>query len=203
MQDYDKLISRLKQGDTLLYPTDTVYGLGCDALNDSAVARVQRAKGREPGKPFLILAGSLEQVQECFELPTSVEEAIQNLWPGPYTLLLTPKASFARRVSSALVGSTGKVGVRVPNVEDGHFLKILFQCWDGMLTSTSANMAGEPYSEEWDTLESLFQGRVDHLIKEGSLQISTTPSALLDWDGEWKVLREGIIPERELLEQLR
>jgi len=176
----------LVQGKILLYPTDTVYGLGCDAANTEAVTRVQTIKERDTKKPFIVLAGSLKTVKKYFEI-NEMEYALNTMWPGPFTVLLRPiDTSF-----NYLKGTNGKIGVRVPK---DPFLMLLLEQWRGLLISTSANLSGETYQHEWETLKSKFENKVDILIRRKNYPLQR-PSAVIEWkNGSWHVLRKGPVP---------
>ncbi len=181
--DFPAIIRVLDNGNTILYPTDTIYGLGCDALNLDAVNTVRDIKGREDGKPFLVLAGSIQSLEADFEIE-AIKSSLTKLWPGPFTVLLKPKSDKLNH----LLGPTGKIGVRIGKDE---FLEGLFSAWDGLLVSTSANISGQSYNHDWHYLEKLFSGKISILIQREQYPVQA-PSALLDWEaGRWKVLRPG------------
>jgi L-threonylcarbamoyladenylate synthase len=182
-------VEALNSGKTLLYPTDTIYGLGCDAAVRNAVDRIREIKGREEKKPFIVLAGSLQKVQAYFDV-RDIKDLLEKMWPGPFTVLLRPR----NPVLSHLQSDEYKIAVRVP---DYPFLNRLFCHWEGLLVSTSANRSGEPYNHDWSFLETAFTGQVDLLLQSGNYPPGL-PSAVLEWNNSaWNVLRPGPLPVPE------
>ncbi len=176
----------IKEGKVLLYPTDTIYGLGCDALNSTAIERIKSIKGREAQKPFILLAGSLDSLVNYFIIK-SMENELSRIWPGPFTVLLRPLPGFPAHLS----GPNGKVAVRIPR---DSFLSSLFNHWPGLLVSTSANISNAPYHHEWNLLKSIFENAVDILIHRIPYPVSA-PSAVVDYTkGKWETLRHGPLP---------
>ncbi len=181
IQAVDLAIDCLQSRHLMLYPTDTIYGLGCDAQDEDTVNQLRTAKGREASKPFLILAGSVKKVQQHFETKP-FEKQLKEFWPGPVTVLLKPTDPNLNH----LKGPTQKIGVRVAQ---DPFLKRLFNTWDGLLISTSANLANQPYQSDWNQLLSLFSNKLHLCIERQSYQTSS-PSTLIDWNqGKWKIIR--------------
>lgn len=182
----DRAIQQLTTGGTLLYPTDTIYGLGCDALNNIALEKIRTIKGREADKPFIILASDTNIVKEKFDV-SEIEDQLPTLWPGPNTLLLKPIEPNLK----SLEGPSGKIGVRVPA---DSFAKNLFRDWSGLLISTSANTSQKKYSHDWNAIEALFKDKADLLIKRPSYPIHP-PSNILEWsEGNW-ICHRGLVPK--------
>ena len=176
----------LTSGQVLLYPTDTIYGLGCDACNSAAVSCIRDIKGRKQDHPFLTLAGSLETVQRYFSVSV-LKPHLKKIWPGPFTVLLHPTGPGLRHIA----GPSGKIGVRV--AEDT-FLKQLFKEWQGLLISTSANLTGLPYRHDREALEETFGSTIDLFIFREHYPINK-PSAVIEWDRDgWSVIRKGPVP---------
>ncbi|MBF0433562.1 MAG: threonylcarbamoyl-AMP synthase [Fibrobacteria bacterium] len=179
----DETVSSIEQGHIVVYPTDTIYGLGCDALNQETVERIKAIKGRDGEKPFILLASSIEELVNYFIIE-NMENMLKKIWPGPFTVLLQPLPDFP----AYLAGPNGKVAVRIPG---DTFLEALFLKWKGLLISTSANLSHKPYKHEWGFIKNNFFNHADLLIHRAPYPVSK-PSAVIDYDdGEWKVLREG------------
>lgn len=149
----EELFGQLQNGAVFIYPTDTIYGIGCDALISSAVMRVRELKAREQ-KPFSVIAPSKDWIlQNCV-----VEDAsILGLLPGAYTLVLKLKAS--SRISRE-VTSTGTLGVRIPK----HPIASFAEAYGKPIVTTSVNKTGESNAVSKGELE---QFAVDFLIYEG------------------------------------
>jgi L-threonylcarbamoyladenylate synthase len=176
----------LEKGGVVLYPTDTIYGSECDARLPESVAQVEAVKGRKNSKPLIVLAGSLEIVEEYFII-NEIKNDLLALWPGPFTVLLEP----LEMSLDYLKGPSGKIGVRIPK---DSFLSELFLQWRGLLVSTSANLSGEPYQHDWEALQEQFTSRVDLSIRRRNYPLMQ-PSAVIEFENSaWKVLRKGPEP---------
>ena len=179
----------LKAGGLVAYPTESFYALGADALNPEAIKRVFAAKGREEGKPLLVILHDKAEIPGyAADLSETAKAAIRELMPGPITLVF--KAS--PLIPDVLTSGTGKVGIRVP---DHLICSALAQAIHGPVTATSANPSGAsgPLTAE-EVLESL--GDKIDLILDGGTAPGPPPSTLLDVAVNPPVLvREGRVPK--------
>jgi L-threonylcarbamoyladenylate synthase len=126
----------VRRGLLVVYPTDTVYGLGCDPLNHAAVRRLFEAKGRE-SKPVPVLCASLEKAEELVKLTGRAAELAREYWPGALTIVATRR----RPLPPQLTQGGEYLGVRVP--AHSGCLELIGAC-GGWLTGTSANRSGNP-----------------------------------------------------------
>ena len=171
----------LAGGGVVLLPTDTIYGLHAVATNEDAVERIAGIKGREDTKPFVVIAGSIEQIEELdVEAPPEILEKLGRIWPAPLTVVLRVK----RPIAATRGGET--IAIRIPDVDWLRGLAVE----SGPLISTSANRSGEPAIESPDALARDLQNRIDAIVDAG-LQRGEA-SAIVDISGEEPVLiREG------------
>jgi len=169
----------------VLYPADTIYGLGCDGLNGEAISRLVDVKGRSDEKGLLVLVPSLAEVYPLVEaVPELGLPLLEQCWPGPLTVLLRPAAA----LPELLAGSGGKIGIRSPR---GGFLQAWLTQLGRPLVSTSANRSGEPYSGDLDRLRELFEDEVDLFMECGELP-NRPPSTVIDLTTlPFQVVREG------------
>jgi len=123
------------KGGVICYPTDTLYGLGCDPLNPLAVERTMRVKG-DRTKPMPVLVKSLEEADELAYFSQRAKLLAAKFWPGPLTLVLDGRDSLPR-----ILAPEGKIGLRSPN--HSICLNLLGLC-SGKLIGTSANRTGRP-----------------------------------------------------------
>jgi L-threonylcarbamoyladenylate synthase len=175
----------LKAGGTVAFPTESFYGLGADALDPEAVARVFRIKGRAESNPVLVLVDSVERALSLVEAAgTEVRDLMARHWPGPLTLVLPAGAA----VPPAITAGTGTVGVRVP----GHPVTLaLLRAASRALTGTSANRSGEPPLSHADEVARQLPGLVD-VILDGGPTAGGTGSTVADctvWPP--RILRQG------------
>lgn len=177
----------LGRGGVLLLSTDTLPGIHCRADDQAAVLRVAGIKGREPGKPLLVLAGSLEQaLQVCAELSPGQLKYCRACWPGPYSLILPAGNLLAGRVSAGL----GTVAIRVPGQQN---IRRLINLVGSALVSTSVNLAHEEpirdIKEAFESFKDSVDGAWDGLESSSS---EAKASALVDLCGPQPVvLRKG------------
>jgi L-threonylcarbamoyladenylate synthase len=184
----------IQQGGLVIYPTETVYGLGADALNPEAIGAIFEVKGRSPEKPLSLGVPSVDQALE-FTAPTDRQERFMRAFlPGPVTVVV-PKH---RLVPAKLTGGRQKVGVRVPD-HDG--ARALLEAAGHPVTATSANRSGQPSACRC--------ADIDPTIRQQATVIDTgeTPgieSTVVDV-GENRILRDGALGEaiREWLDTER
>lgn len=179
----------LRGGGLVVYPTETLYALGADALDPEAVARVYKVKRRPLGKPLSIAVSSLEMLRRYAYLDEKADRLARRFLPGPLTLVLRKKD-----LPEILTSGLSKVGVRIPA---DHRALELIERFGGPVTATSANITEEisPITVE-EVLEQLTG--VDLILDGGPLDPSRVPSTIVDMTGEPKVLREGRIKREEL-----
>ena len=176
----DEAIDVLSNGGVVLYPTDTVYGLGANVFNNRAVKRVFEIKQRSFLKPLSILVSDTRAINLVAKVSNSQKEIINNYFPGPYTFILSKRKIVPRVVTSG----SSFVGVRVPDNDIARNLASLFP-----ITTTSANLSDkEMLSNPSEILEQLGCD-VDLVIDVGTLK-SKRASAIIDLTtGEPKIIR--------------
>jgi len=184
----------VRSGGVVVYPTDTVYGLGCDPLNVRAVKRVFRVKG-ERGKPLPILASSIGHVEKIASLSPKAKKIARWFWPGPLTLIV-PKKTILPEVVTCNLNS---VGVRVPN----HAVALrLINLSNGLLVGTSANKTGEKPPQTAHEAARQLGEEVDVILDGGPTTLGA-PSTVADMTTEKpRILREGPISFKEISEAL-
>jgi L-threonylcarbamoyladenylate synthase len=189
-------LAALTAGETIVYPTETFYALGVDALYAQAVERLFAIKGREPGKPVaLIAADTAMAFALAREVPTAAHVLAEAFWPGPLTLVLPARDG----IPAALIGDDGGVGVRVSS----HPLaRALAAALGGPLTATSANLAGEPPAVEPAAVHRALGDKIKVFLEDGRLA-GGAPSTVVAVDRTGiRVLRPGAVSERELVAAL-
>jgi L-threonylcarbamoyladenylate synthase len=182
----------IARGGVVAVPTDTLYGLAVDPFNALAVERVFQAKGRAATEALPLIAGDQAQVEKALGiLPPRAAALAQRFWPGALTLLVTAPEALA----AAVAGGTGRVGIRVP----AHAVaRALCVACHGPLTATSANVSGEPASNDPDIVSHTMRDRIDLLLDAG-LTPGGPPSTIVDVTGPAPVLvRPGAIGWEEV-----
>lgn len=184
---YDKIIEVLKRGGVILYPTDTVWGIGCDATNAAAVERVYKLKRSADKKSMLVLVRSVDTAAAITGRVPAVAWEMMELATSPLTLVLPGACGLAEN----LIPDEGTIGVRVP-ADD--FCQGLLKRFNRPLVSTSANISGEPTPLVFADIADEIRKEVD-LIVDPSCESRTAthkPSAIVAFDsaGHIKIIRE-------------
>ena len=130
-------IKWLKAGKVLAHPTESIWGLGCDALNENAINLIFKIKKRPLNKNLILLAESYLSIKDfIMNLNADQEKLLNEKWPGPYTFLF----NYNKKIPTHLKNNTGKIAIRVSN----HLpIKHLMRAYKGLMVSTSANLSGE------------------------------------------------------------
>ena len=193
---FEQILSFLRAGGVIGFPTDTAYGLGADPFNEEAVRRIFEIKGRPEGKPILLLVDSIEMAAAVCNLSERARKLASRFWPGPLTMILPARQT----VPSLVTAGTGNVGVRWPAAD---FAVRLASSMGRPITATSANRSGIPSSVTAVEVCEQFGDSLEIVIDGGKLP-ARGGSTLLDLtETPARVLREGPIPESELSEVLK
>ncbi len=186
----------IAQGGVIAFRTDTFYGLGADPLNVSAVRRILQLKGREDGKPILILVSDRADVDRFIIIQSSTFRRVADrFWPGPLTLV----GEAHQELPDELTAGTRTIGVRLPS--DDEVRALVREC-GGALTATSANLSGQLPALSAEDVRHHFPTGVDLIIDGGEVTV-TEPSTVLDLSGhEPSLVREGAIKRDQLVAYL-
>lgn len=157
---YDEMVKSIKDGLIFIYPTDTIYGIGCNAYHKESVAKIRRLKQREL-KPFSIIAPHMEWIDEFCMIKAGAEIHLAKL-PGPYTLIMRLRDENKIPEEVNPLGN-GTIGVRMPH---HWFAKLITQVGVPFIT-TSVNISGMPYMTSLETLDETIKNNVDFIIYEG------------------------------------
>ena len=179
------LIDTLKSGGTILYPTDTIWGIGCDATNADAINKIFEIKKREKNKSMIILVESEKRLQDLVEVPEMAWE-IMDLSEKPVTIIYeNPKG-----LPKEILAEDGSIGIRL--IKD-NYLKKLIGKLNKPLVSTSANLSGDKSPMKFSDINQEIINSVDAVAEENHDKISeySGSSVIRMWnDGRVKVLRE-------------
>lgn len=162
-------------GKLFLYPTDTVYGIGCDATNSEAVLKVCEAKNRPVGKPFSVIAPSLSWIKENCIIPRHAEEWLEKL-PGPYTFIFELRT--LQCVAPEVLGGGKTLGIRMP----AHWFSAKVKKLEKPIVTTSVNPTGEMFMTSLDNLHDSIKGKVSFIVYEG--EKIARPSTLVKLNSE-------------------
>lgn len=185
-------VAALGRGEVIVFPTETLYGLGADALNAAAVEKVFQLKGRQPNNPFPVLVSDRSMLNTLVaSLPPLAERLMERFWPGPLTLVLPARNDIPR----PLVNSTGGVGVRVSSQPIAtQIVKMLGR----PVTATSANPSGQPGALTIAQAIIYFAGKIEIFVDGGVLTNQTGSTVAAVNGNKVKIIRAGAIATHEL-----
>jgi tRNA threonylcarbamoyl adenosine modification protein (Sua5/YciO/YrdC/YwlC family) len=192
-----KIRDILDQDGVIVYPTDTIYGLGGNCFSLKVIKRIFTIKKRSRSKALSVVVSDLEMLNEIVrETPDSFEDLSKNFWPGALTLIL--KA--ASHLPSDLLGPEGTIAVRQPGLD---WLRRLIAYCEFPLISTSSNVSGKENIFDAKQAFDRFQRKVE-LVIDGGRVYSTLPSTIVDLTlPEPKIIREGAIPAEKIIYYLQ
>ena len=186
-------IESIKNGGVVIFPTDTVYGIGCDPYNEDAVERIYQLKNRDSRKPLPILAYSKQVLENIVEFDETASRIAEKFWPGGLTMVLPLKDDKLKKLSRG----TNTLAVRVPN--NKCVLAFLKKC--ELIVGTSANISGkEPFTDPQNIENELID--CDIFLNDGIIQSSGASTVIKIENGEIKILRSGDISENDLVREL-
>ncbi|MBI4448176.1 threonylcarbamoyl-AMP synthase [Candidatus Woesearchaeota archaeon] len=161
------LTKSIKEGKIIIYPTDTIYGLGCDATNQEAIKKIREIKQRST-QPLSIIAPSKEWISKHFK----IKKAYIDKLPGPFTYILNPKKNSP--LPKEVNPETGKIGIRIPN----HPITKMIQKANKPFITTSVNISGEKPATSIGEIDKKILNKVDLIIDAGT--IDNKPSTIID-----------------------
>lgn len=182
----------IKKGGIVIFPTRCLYGLGADAFNANAVDRVFKIKQRSYQNPILVLINNKKELDRIVEyVPLTASAIMDRFWPGRVTIVLKAK----KTLPTILTAGTGKIGVRLC----GHpAASALISAAASPLTGTSANLAGNAGCSQISDMDAELRDKPDLILDAGPLKGGTGSTVVDVTTGIPEVLREGIIPAKDI-----
>lgn len=179
----DQAIQVLQKDGVIVYPTDTIYGLGCRLSSAKGIERIYQIKKRQRRKPLSFICANIQQVSHYAILSNTAYKLAKRLLPGPYTLILPASGKSPKAIQSV----NHAVGIRIP---DHQVTMALVEALNEPLVSTSANASGDESLSDPSEIEGLFGSQTDLVLDAGILH--GDPSTILDFTGDDIVLvRQG------------
>ena len=198
--DLDKLkeISKIiKNGGIVVFPTETVYGIGTNGLNKDAISRLYDVKQRPKTKPISLLVSSIDMVEKVACDITNMEyKLMEKFFPGPLTIILKKKSI----VPDNLTNNTDTVGIRMP---DNIIAKKLIEYANVPIATPSTNISGRPSGTNIDTIINDFKDKVDYYIDGGESKLGIGSTIVKIENGYPVILRDGSISKKQILECLK
>ncbi len=195
MQDILWALHVLKEGKCLIFPTDTVYGIGCDASNEQAVQDLFELTERPVHKGMIVLCDSLRMIEQYAEIRFDLEKRmIENCMPGPLTIILDSK----HELSPILEQANGTIGMRIPDHDIA--LDLITSFWSPLATK-SANISGLIPPTSVDEIDDYFVEQGIMIVNGGvcDIQIPSTIVRVTDED-DFQIVRQGSMTEDEIRE---
>lgn len=178
-----KVVEVLKQGGVIAYPTDTVYGIGCDIFNKKGIRQIYQIKQRDPRKPFSFICSDLSDVATYCHVSNAAFKIMRRNLPGPYTFVLEA----TRVVPDLLITKQKTVGIRIP---DNPIALAIVRELGHPLVTTSVNVAGEdPCTDPVDIQDKM--GRMLDVVVDGGILLGDPSTVINLVDDRVEVLRQG------------
>ncbi|MFA6521407.1 MAG: L-threonylcarbamoyladenylate synthase [Candidatus Gracilibacteria bacterium] len=187
--DINEVVGVLKAGGVIVHATETCYGFACDAFNEDALEKLYKLKQMDFDKPVSLLVASLKDAKKLGLFNKRAEELAKKYWPGPLTIIVRRKKALPKFLNP----KAKTVGIRVP----GHKLSLeLAKKFGSPLTTTSANISGQPSPYSVSAIKKQFKGaklKPDLILDSGRIP-TNPPSTIIDCSGKvLKVIRQGSI----------
>ena len=183
----------IKSGGIVVFPTDTVYGIGCNPYDKKAIKKIYKIKSREISKSLPILAFSKDIAAKIVEFDKDSEKIAQKIWPGPLTLIL----KLTDKKLKTSLNEVDKIAIRVPKHQCT--LELLKKC--DFLIGTSANISGTgPFRNSQECYQNIHDF---DLFLDGGTITSSGESTIIEFEeGKLKIHREGVLTRKEILKML-
>lgn len=179
-------VDLLKKGKVILYPTDTIWGIGCDATNTKAVQRIYKIKKRDDSKSMIILLDSADKLKDYInDVPPIAYDLISNS-PSPLTIVYNG----AKNISKKLIATDGTIAIRIV---EGRYTAQVIKYLGQPLVSTSANISGQPTAGTFNQISEELKGQVDYIVEHFRTRTRTIrPSTIIkiEEDGKFTILRQ-------------
>lgn len=185
MADIQYYCDCLEQGGVILYPTDTIWGLGCDATNEEACQKIKTIKNRSENQSFIVLVDSERMLERfvpefhpvCYDLIDHTEEPLTIIYPT------------SKNLAATVTGKDGSVGIRI--TKDPFCIKLI-QKLKRPIVSTSANISGKPHAKSLSDIDSEIKSKVDCCVEDNHKELNNSPSKIIkiDLDGTVKIIRK-------------
>ncbi|CAL2102938.1 Sua5 YciO YrdC YwlC family protein [Tenacibaculum sp. 190130A14a] len=172
-----EIVDKLKEGKTILYPTDTVWGLGCDATNEDAVKKIYTIKNRAESKSLIILVSSISMLKEFVEeIPEKAIRILKSATKPTTIIYQNPKG-----LAVNTIASDNTIAIRIP---DSEFCVQMIESFGKPVVSTSANISGEPTPKSFSEMSNAILNSVDYVVNLQQDKVNEKSSTILKIDGD-------------------
>jgi len=184
-------LQSFRHGGIIIFPTDTIYGIGCNPYNEESVERIYKIKKREKRKSLPVLGYSKEDLEKIVDFDDIANKIINKFWPGPLTLILPLKDNKLRTLSN----NTNTLAVRIPN--NRCILSLLKEC--KLIIGTSANISGDKPLVDPQNYNNIIS-KCDVFLNGGIINNSNESTIVEIVDKKIRILRKGVISEKKIVE---
>jgi len=183
----------IKNGGLVAIPTETVYGLGANGMDEQAVVKIFEAKGRPQDNPLILHVAEPEQMEQlCHSIPESAYVLAEAFWPGPLTMVLPARDSVPKRTTAGL----STVAVRCP---DNAVTREIIRLSGVPIAAPSANLSGKPSTTTAEHVRHDHDGRIDAIVDGGACRVGVESTIVDLTEGRPRLLRPGGITPEELI----
>ncbi|MBP3502778.1 MAG: threonylcarbamoyl-AMP synthase [Clostridia bacterium] len=192
-----KVIEILKNDGIIIFPTETVYGIGGNALSNAVIDRIYKVKRRPREKAVNIMVRNINEIKKYAEITSELEERIiKNCMPGPITLILKKKKNFG----DYFTADNTTIGIRIP---DNKIINTILNNIDFPIIAPSANISGRTSGIEVSDIMVDFENKVDAIIDGGKANLGLSSTIIQVIDGKINILRQGRITKEEILNKIQ
>ena len=193
--NYEKLkepAKIIRDGGIVIFPTETVYGIGTNGLDEKAIKKIYEVKQRSFNKPISLLVNNIEMVNKIAKNISKLEyEIMETFFPGPLTIILEKRSI----IPNILTANTNTVGIRMPS---GKIAKKLIEYAGVPIATPSANISGRPSGTNIRDIQKDFEGKVDYFIDNGESKIGIPSTIVKVINEKIHILREGSISKEQI-----
>ena len=191
--ELEEICSFLEKGELVVFPTETVYGIGADAFNGQACKKIFEAKGRPSDNPLIAHVSDLEMLKTCVGEINDIEKRlIEAFMPGPFTLILEKKTSIPKEVTAGL----DTVAIRMP---DNKIANTIIKKFGKPIAAPSANKSGKPSGTKIEDIKEELEKSVSAFIDGGDTEIGLESTVVRVIDNVPVILRPGAITKEDIL----
>ena len=180
----EQAVEILRDGGLNIYPTDTVYGIGCDITKKAAIERIYRVKGLDKQKPLSFVCSDIKDISKYAKISTSNYRDLRRYLPGPYTFILPG----TREVPKVLLSKQKTVGIRIP---DHELTLAIVEALGNPIISTSVNISEKSFASDPQEFSEYYEGQVDLILDSGPTWAELSSVIDMTDDSAPVVLREG------------
>ena len=193
--DADEIAKIVEQGDLIVYPSETVYGIGASIFDESAIKKLFIAKHRPFDMPLSVGVADKEMASSIAEIDENAERLIDRFMPGPLTIIVKKKENVPHMVTS----NSLKVGIRIPD----HPIAMKIIKRTGPIVATSANLHSKPDAVNMDEAKEDLGDSVSAYVDSGPCTLGKPSTIVWLMDGEIEIIRQGAITKKEIEDALR